>query len=453
MKTAIISLDMELKLDDWIKRLHGYIASYIFWLVPGVGVKRWIILILLGTALIGIGLAVIILDIYRSAPKSWWLPIISTVSLRFLSRPIRAIIFGGAGLIMILLGIRSVNRSLMKPFVVPGKRVVDTLRTHRQRERGPRIAAIGGGHGLATLLRGMKEYTHNLTAIVTVADDGGSSGKLRRELGILPPGDIRNCLAALSNDEAFMGQLFQYRFSNGRSGLDGHSFGNLFITALAEITGSFEEAVAELGRVLAVHGRVLPATIQNVQLVADVILPHLISEFRIEGESEIPKSDGKVHRVWLEPNNPPAFPDAIKSILSADMIVVGPGSLYTSILPNLLVPDIAEAIRACNALKLFICNVATQQGETDGYNCRSHLFALEEHSADNIFDLIVVNNNFSGNLPKNIDWVKTSPEIAEEYPIYGSDLVDTLHPWRHDFKKLASVVLDLYQERTGPLVK
>jgi uncharacterized cofD-like protein len=155
----------------------------------------------------------------------------------------------------------------------------------------------------------------------------------------------------------------------------------------------------------------------------------------------------------LEPDNPPAFPDAIKSILTADMIVVGPGSLYTSIMPNLLVPDIAEAIRASKALKLFICNLATQQGETDGYNCRSHLLALEEHSADNMFDLIVVNNNYSGNLPKNVDWVESSPELVEEYPIYGSDLVDTLHPWRHDSKKLASAVLDLYQERTGPLVE
>lgn len=438
---------------DGFQRFRGYIASYTYWLVPGVGVKRWVLLILIGTTLIGIGLAVLILEIYRTAPDTWWLPFLSTASLRFLSRPLRAIIFGGIGLILILWGIQGVNRSLMKPFVSPGKRVVDTLRTHRQRNRGPRITTLGGGHGLATLLRGLKEYTHNLTAIVTVADDGGSSGRLRREMGILPPGDVRNCLAALSNDEAFMGQLFQYRFPNGRSGLDGHSFGNLFITALAEITGSFEEAVAESGRVLAVHGRVLPSTIQNVQLVADVLLPHLVSEFRIEGESEIPKSDGKVNRVWLEPDNPPGYPEAIKAILSSDMIIVGPGSLYTSILPNLLVPDIAEAIRASKALKLYICNVATQPGETDGYNCSRHLSALEAHSADNIFDLIVVNNNFNGRLPNNVEWVETSKELEEKYPIYQADLIDNLYPWRHDSSKLAGSILDLYQDRTGPLVE
>jgi len=259
-------------------------------------------------------------------------------------------------------------------------------------------------------------------------------------------------LVALSNDEALLGELFQYRFPNGNSGLDGHSFGNLFITALAEITGSIEEAVAESGRVLAVYGRVLPSTLNNVQLVADVMLPHMVSELRIEGESQIPKSNGKVRRVWLEPNNPPAFPDAIKAILSADLILIGPGSLYTSILPNLLVPDFSEAIRASRAHTFYICNVATQPGETDGFTCGDHIQAIEEHADEGLFDVVVINEYYEGKLPQNVDWVVAEPVLDHKYAVYRADLIDKLHPWRHDSKKLAQVIMDLYQDRTGPLV-
>jgi hypothetical protein len=211
-----------------------------------------------GTTLIGVGLAIFLLDIYRTTPDTWWLPLISAASLRFLDRPLRVLIFGGLGIGLILSGILGMNRSLMRPFMRPGHPMVDAITQHRRRERGPHIVTVGGGHGLATLLRGLKNYTYHITAVVTVADDGGSSGRLRRDTGILPPGDLRNCLAALSNDEAMLTQLFQYRFPDGDGMLEGHSFGNLFISALAEITGSFEEAVAESGRVLAVHGRVLP---------------------------------------------------------------------------------------------------------------------------------------------------------------------------------------------------
>jgi uncharacterized cofD-like protein len=432
----------------------GNLTPPLDWLVPGLGVKRWFIFIILGTTLIGVGLAVIILEVYRTAPDSWWLPLLSTASLRFLPRPLRALIFGGLGLGSILFGVWEVSRSVMSPFLRPGgNRVVDTLRLHRQRERGPRMVAVGGGHGLATLLRGMKLHTHNITAVVTVADDGGSSGRLRKETGILPPGDIRNCLAALSNDEALMGQLFQYRFPNGAAGLDGHSFGNLFISALAEITGSFEEAVAESGRVLAVYGRVLPSTLHNVQLVADVMLPHAMSEIRVEGESQIPQSNGRVRRVWLEPSNPPAFPQAIQDILAADLIIVGPGSLYTSILPNLLVPDLSEAIRASRALKIYVCNVASQLGETEGYTCGDHVRALEDHVGGGLFDVVVTNTRCDGALPEGVGWVLAEKELEEDHAIYRADLIDTLHPWRHDPQKLAQVVMDLYQERTGPLVE
>ena len=306
---------------------------------------------------------------------------------------------------------------------------------------------------LATLLRGIKAYSHNITAIVSVADDGGSSGRLRRDIGIPPPGDIRNCLAALSSDEAFLTQLFRYRFPNDSAGLEGHSFGNLFITALAEITGSFEQAVAESGSVLAVKGRVLPSTLRDVRLVADVLLPHSVSEVRIKGESQIPKSNGKVRRVWLEPSSPSAFPLAIQAILQADLIVIGPGSLYTSILPNLLVPDLAEAVRASPAFKLFVCNVATEPGETDGYTCGDHLRALEEHIGGDLFDVAVINQACEGSLPENVSWVVIEPDLEDDYPIYRADLADQLQPWQHNADKLAQVIIELLQERTGPLVE
>ncbi|HSB65082.1 MAG TPA: YvcK family protein [Anaerolineales bacterium] len=423
------------------------------WLVPGLGVKRWIIVVLLGTTLLGVGLGVLLLEIYRTAPDTWWLPILSIASLRALSRPVRVLIFGGIGIGLVLLGIWGINRSLLAPFRRSGKPVLDELTDHRRKERGPRIVTIGGGHGLSTLLRGLKSYSYNITAVVTVADDGGSSGRIRRTQGIPPPGDIRNCLAALSNDEALMSQLFQYRFSDANTELDGHPFGNLFISALSEITGSFEEAVVESGRVLAVHGRVLPATLHNVRLVADVQLPHSIDEVRVEGESKIPKFPGDVQRVWLEPNNPEAYPQVIQSILAAELIIIGPGSLFTSILPNLLVPDIVAAIQASRGLKLYVCNVATQPGETDGYNCEDHIKVLNDHVGGPIFDIIVMNNKFEGQLPEGTEWVKTLPDSEAEYPIYRTDLVDPTQPWRHDSSKLARAVIDLYQERTGPLVE
>jgi uncharacterized cofD-like protein len=272
-------------------------------------------------------------------------------------------------------------------------------------------------------------------------------------MGILPPGDIRNCLAALSNDEALLTQLFQYRFPEGQGDLNGHSFGNLFISALAEITGSFEGAIAESGRVLAVHGRVLPSTLHDVRLVADVKLPHLVGEVRVEGESHIPEVAGSIRRVWLEPNNPPAFPQAVKAILAADLIVVGPGSLYTSILPNLLVPDLTEAIRTSRALKIYVCNVATQPGETQGYSCGDHIRALEEHIGSGLFDIILVNEDRQGKLPPKVEWVAIDKDLDDDYMVHRANLVDEERPWRHDSEKLARVLIDLLQERTGPMAE
>ncbi len=441
---------MRPKGEIWYRRWWRFIRQEMRWFTPGIGVKRWIGLILFGTTMIGVGIAMMLLDVYRTAPDTWWLPALSVASLRFLDRPLRVLIFGGIGLGTIILGIYGLNRSLLRPFLRPGQAVVDTVSAYRRRERGPRLVVIGGGTGLAALLRGLKQHTNNLTAIVTVADDGGSSGELRRTTGILPPGDIRNCLTALSNDEALLSQIFQYRFASV-PGLNGHSLGNLFITAMTDITGSFEEAVAEAGRVLAVQGRVLPSTLHDVRLVAAVYLPEKNIEVQVKGESEIPKQRGKIRRVWLEPNNPLAFPPTLQAILSADLIVIGPGSLYTSLMPNLLVPDLAEAIRASRAIKFYVCNVASQPGETDGFSCGDHVATLEKHLGGQIFDLVIVNRTMVGELPEDIDWVRPEADLDQQYNVYQADLLDRENPWRHDSHKLGQTIMDLYYERTGPL--
>lgn len=435
---------------NFFARLWENLRREAQWFRPGLGYKRWLILVLVGTTLLGLGLALVVLDVYRNAPDTWWLPLISALSLRFLDRPIRVLIFGGIGVILILIGIWASNRSLLRPFVPPGKPLIEALEAYRRRDRGPRIVVLGGGHGLSALLRGLKAFTHNITAIVTVADDGGSSGELRKNVGILPPGDIRNCLAALSNDEDLLTQVFQYRFAAG-AGLEGHSLGNLFITALTEITGSFEEAVAESGRVLAVYGQVLPSTLTDVQLLADLETPDgRITH--VSGESEIRETPGFVRRLWLNPSNTPAFPPAISAVLSADLIIIGPGSLYTSLLPNLLVRDLSEAVRASQALKFFVCNVATERGETDQFNCMDHIRSVEAHVGEGMFDLVICNNHFEGHLGADVDWVRMDRELSQHASVYCANLIDPDHPWRHDSKRLAKSIMDLFYERTGPLL-
>lgn len=436
-----------------LKRVQRFILSVVNkfrWLVPGIGIKRWVLLILFGTTLLGLGFAVILLDVYRTAPNTWWLPAIKLLALQFITtRSIRALIFFLLGLGAIILGTMGMNRALLKPFLRPGKNVIDTIAEYRRREKGPRIVVIGGGTGLAALLRGLKEYSRNITAIVAVADDGGSSGAIRKSIGILPPGDIRNCLAALSDDEELLTQLFQYRFA-ASVGLNGHSLGNLLISALTEITGSFEEAVAETARVLAVKGQVLPSTLHNVNLVADVQLPKKKVEVEIKGESQISKLGGKILRVWLEPGNPAAFPPTIQAILNTDLIIVGPGSLYTSVIANLLVPDLVDAINASKAYKFYVCNVVTEPGETDDFTCEDHVRSIEKYTRSSLFDLIICNKTYEGILPQNVSWVKLG-EVDSGKVYYKADLIDVDNPWRHDSLKLAKTVMDLYFEKTGPL--
>ena len=316
--------------------------------------------------------------------------------------------------------------------------------------QAPKVVAIGGGTGLSTLLRGLKASTPQITAIVTVADDGGSSGRLRRDLGILPPGDCRACIAALADDEELLTQLFQYRFGWGE-GLNGHSLGNLFITALAAVTGSFEEALAGASRLLAVRGRVLPSTLENVTLVADLRdasgRDPAYSLTRVQGQSQIPRAvisaalqDDKrtIERVFLLPDQVRAYPEAVRAILDADLIVAGPGSLFTSVLPNLLVQDIRRAVERSSACKVYVCNVATQPGETDDFDVGQHVGALQRHVGRGLFPLVLAN----GNLVSDPEFPQVQP-VAMNYPsgsgyeVLIADLVDTGTPWRHDSKKLA----------------
>lgn len=421
------------------------------WMTPGIGIKRWILVVFLGITVLAIGFTVLILDIYRETSISWLRLFFEFISLSYLSRWQRSIIFGGIGLIILLFGLWELNHSILKPFVKPGQPFLDTISDYKKRSKGPRVVAIGGGTGLSSLLRGMKNYTNNLTAIVTVADDGGSSGELRRNLGILPPGDIRNCLTALADDEEMLAQVFNYRFGQ-RANVNGHSLGNLFISALTDITGSFEDAVSESGRVLAVRGRVLPSTLHDVKLVAEIKLPNEDKEIKVVGESEITHLDGTISHLWLEPSNPLPFPPAVQAILTADLIVIGPGSLFTSVLPNLLVPGLADAIKSSKALKFFICNVANQKGETDGFQTSAHIEVIEKHLSNTHFDVIICNNDLKSQNDKQIDLVIPDADLEEQHSVYFAPLVDKKNPWRHDSSLLAEVINDLYFERTGPLV-
>lgn len=336
----------------------------------------------------------------------------------------------------------------------------------RRRRDAPKVVVIGGGTGLSVLLRGLKRHTENITAIVTVADDGGSSGKLRRELGVLPPGDFRNCIAALADDEALTTQLFQYRFRSG--GLEGHSFGNLFITAMAEVTGSFEKALYESGRVLNIRGTILPSTLENVTLFAEV--DEGAQTRKVKGESAIPEAKLPIERVYFQPDAPRAFPPALQSILNADLIVAGPGSLYTSVIPNLLVTEIVTAIRTSTAQKIYICNVATQPGETDGYSLDDHMQAIETHTSvidtqmaeasdqsiisdtsqknGGLFNFVLANNQIypmSGSL-SHLQPVLPVPPHDSRYQIIGADVVDERYPWRHDAVKLANQLMEWYKK-------
>ncbi len=418
------------------------------WMYPGMHLKRWLLLLFAGITVLGLASAILLIELYRGLPDD---SIVLFITGAGLDRPIRAAIAVAGGIFLTAIGVWGLMRSVVSPFVQRGDSVMEVLYTKRYLARGPRIVAIGGGTGLSTLLRGLKGYSANITAIVAVADDGGSSGRLRQQLGIAPPGDIRNCIAALADAEPLMTQLMQYRFPPG-SGLDDHAFGNLFIAAMTAVTGDFEEAVRESNRVLAVRGQVLPATSVPLNLAAV-----LASGRRLQGQAAITHAEEPIDRVTIEPGDVRANPEALERMLEADMIVIGPGSLYSSVLPNLLISDIRDALAAASGLRVYVCNVATQPGETATFSAAAHLEALFEHVGDDLIDFALINGNHSARRPQG--WlgqpVIVDERRLEELPVavIEQDLVDVSNAHRHDPAKLASALLRLQQEERGERVR
>ena len=354
------------------------------WLSPGLFIKRWLLLSASGFFMAVIGTAIWskLTPIYRLL--SWvsqFLEFLTRVVPNYISGPIVLI----TGVFLIFWGqSRTVDSITDVLKVDKDKQLVDMLLDRRRLNRGTKIVVVGRGTGLSTLLRGLKDYSSNITAIVTVADDGGSSGRLRREIGVLPPGDIRNCLAALADEEELLTELFQYRFEAG-TGLVGHSFGNLFLTVMSEITGDLEQAVMASSKVLAISGKVLPATLSDVNLWAEMEDGRLV-----EGESNIPQAKGKIRNIGCIPANPPALPAAVKAIKEAEYIIIGPGSLYTSIIPNLLVPEIRDAIAKADVPRIYVCNIMTQPGETEGYSVADHIREIDRIAKQKLFDAVLV---------------------------------------------------------------
>ena len=331
--------------------------------------------------------------------------------------------------------------------------MLEPIPNSQQWERGPRIVAIGGGTGLSTMLRGLKNYTRNLTAVVTVADDGGGSGMLRRDMGMPPPGDIRHCMESLANVEPIMQRLLTYRFTEGA--LAGQSFGNLILAALNGVTGSFEEAVSQMSQVLAITGQVIPVTSADVQLEAV-----FENGTRVVGESKIfyckKQEDCRIRQVRLIPSRPKALPEAVEAIREAERVVLAPGSLYTSIIPNLLVDGIADAVRASDALKIYICNIMTQDGETEGMTASDHVKALLDHSGPGLVDLCLCNSApVRPGLVERYREEDAAPIVVDRAAIeaLGVEAVtrplasETLNYARHSFARLAEAVMELYNER------
>jgi uncharacterized cofD-like protein len=432
-------------------------------LQPGLGLKRWVALLLLGLIILGLGIGLFLRELYAATTYP---PLLQALLLQSWPRWVRGLLFVTLGVGLTGYSFFKLNKVLLEVFL-PNQAsvsyIADRVYYRRRRLGGPKVVAIGGGTGLSVLLSGLKHHTENITAIVTVADDGGSSGKLRRELGVLPPGDFRNCIAALADDEALMTQLFQYRFRTG--GLEGHSFGNIFITAMAEVTGSFEEALLESGRVLNIQGTILPSTLENVTLYAEV--DEGLQTRKVKGESAIPEARLPIERVYIQPDPAPAFPAAVQAILGADLIIAGPGSLYTSIIPNLLITEIVNAIRASEALKIYVCNVATQPGETDSYTLGDHIQAIENHTrvtADDgpevlsqtptssstneyLFHYVLANNNHNHPIPPEMSHLQTvlfKRPLDGGYQVIGADVVDEQYPWRHNASKLSYAIMNWY---------
>ena len=413
-----------------MKKDSNIFLRVIKWFYPGMRVKRWVGLLVFAVALVALSSARFFIE------------------ESFFSRALY-ILVTLLGVFLGVLGLRNILSSFINVFVPGGdKELVDMIYRKRYLEKGPRIVTVGGGTGLSVLLQGLKEYTSNIAAVVTVADDGGSSGRIRQQFDILPPGDIRNCLVALADAPTLMQELFQFRFDSS-SELSGHSFGNLFITVMTKLTGDFEKAVKESSKVLAIRGQVIPSTLNKISLVAKYKDGSIQ-----EGETAIPNKKRQIASIDLSPPDIQGTPDAIKAISEAQAIILGPGSLYTSVIPNLLIKEIREAILASSALKIYISNVMTQPGETDGYTAYEHIKAIIEHSSPRIIDYCVVNSRLiSQELLEKYQQDNSFPVLIDidkirhaGYRVIEGDLVNSLDYVRHDSGKLAKIVIDLIQE-------
>jgi uncharacterized cofD-like protein len=396
----------------------------------GLGIKRWLLLGLIGIMVCSLGIAFIIKNLFdfvipELLPWHWEGVIVGIIGLL-------AIGFAGIGLY------RSLSPILFSSLGID--QVTNTVYVRRARSKGPKIVALGGGTGLSVVLKGLKIYSDNLSAIVSVGDDGGSSGILREQLGLIPPGDFRNCLVALAEDESLVGKLFQYRFSKGE-GLQGHSFGNLFIAAMTNITGGFDQALVESSKVLSVNGNILPSTLSPIELVAD-----LADGGIVRGESKIGETDGDIKRLSIEPPQVKAYPKSIDALYDAELIVLGPGSLYTSVLPSLLVPEINEAISKSNAYKIYVCNVAMQPGETSGYGINEHVNVLLNHTTDGFVDCVIGNDLVSVAEKSNVSNVPVGPTNVKGINIIYGNIMDVENKYRHESSSLADLIIKVYDE-------
>lgn len=416
------------------------------------GLKRWIVVVLAGIAVIVYGIF-LFLGFHPIHVMTIMVKEIMEQAAVLLPFKISGIIVISGGALIVIIAVAKIILSVVGAYL-PNDResIPDVLYRRRHLARGPRIVVIGGGTGLSNLLKGLKTFTNNITAIVTVGDDGGSSGRLREELGVLPPGDLRNCITALADEDKLVTELFRYRFESGE-GLEGHSFGNLFLTAVCAITnGDMLEATRVASRVLNSCGQVLPATLSSMRLVAEMTDGRMIS-----GESKIPKADGKIKRITCEPNCPKATPEAMEAIINADLIVLGPGSLYTSIIPNLLVEGIPEAIKDSTADKIYVCNVMTQKGETNSYSVADHIEAILTHTSTplslgyRLVEAVLVNDQ----IPQVeegavVEPVRYDPDRLRDYGVIPirRPLISQQTKGHHDPEKLAKTVM-LWHLRHG----
>ncbi|HVM29815.1 MAG TPA: 2-phospho-L-lactate transferase CofD family protein [Candidatus Limnocylindrales bacterium] len=436
------------------------------WLRPGVGVKRWLLLIFAGLLLLALAGAQLLREIYRDLPPGGpTASLLDVLSLQFLDPWLRVVILAVAGAALFLVGGWGLMRVVLEPFRVSDEPLSELIYRRRWRARGPRVVAIGGGRGLSVLLRGLKEHTSNITAVVTVADDGGSSGKLRRERGIPPMGDIRDCIAALADAEPTMTELLLYRFGgNGggkgqggpadlgsaasgatghdADGLSGHAFGNLLITAMTDLSnGDFEEGVRRSNRVLAVRGKVVPAA-----PIALTLHARYLDGTELVGQQGITRRGG-IDRIWLSPPDVTPSTEALEAIAEADLIVFGPGSLYTSIMAGLLIPELRWALADAAALRVYICNVATQVGETEHYMLSDHLSALRRHDMLGLIDAVLANDNLAARAPRGYPAEPVRADIRPDDPDWPPlvlrDLVDEVKAHHHDPHKLAAEVMAL----------